>query len=117
MILSGTVSLKAQFLLFLSWQAFHFDRYIEDGHEKTDFYKDGQRLKYFLMPFGSGATKCPGRFFAVNEIKQFVCLVLLYFQLELDDMSARTKPDPSRAGLGILSPSTDIRFNYRQHSN
>lgn len=69
------------------------------------------------MPFGSGATKCPGRFFAVNEIKQFVCLVLLYFQLELEDVSARTKPDPRRAGLGVLSPSTDIRFRYRMHFN
>lgn len=97
-------------------QAFCFDRYVQDGQKKTDFYKDGQRLKYFLMPFGSGATKCPGRFFAINEIKQFVCLVLLYFQLELDDMPGQAKPDPSRAGLGVLSPSTDICFHYRLRS-
>lgn len=97
-------------------QAFRFDRYVQDGHEKTDFYKDGQRLKYFLMPFGSGVSKCPGRFFAINEIKQFVCLVLLYFELELDDVPGRAKPDPCRAGLGILSPSTDICFRYRLRS-
>lgn len=101
---------------FLSRQAFRFDRYVQDGHKKTDFYKDGQRLKYFLMPFGSGASKCPGRFFAINEIKQFVCLVLLYLELELHDVPGRAKPDPCRAGLGILSPSTDICFRYRLRS-
>lgn len=81
--------------------------------EKTDFYKDGQKLKYYLMPFGSGASMCPGRHFAINEIKQFLCLLLLYFKLELEEGQARATLDPSRAGLGILSPSTDVRFRYR----
>lgn len=103
-------------MLSLFHQTFRFDRYVEDGHEKTDFYKDGQRLKYFLMPFGSGATMCPGRFFAINEIKQFLCLVLLYFQLELDHGPSPAQPDPSRAGLGVLLPSTDVRFCYRLRS-
>uniref|UniRef100_A0A3Q3XJH8 Uncharacterized protein n=1 Tax=Mola mola TaxID=94237 RepID=A0A3Q3XJH8_MOLML len=94
-------------------QTFRFDRFVQDGMEKTDFYKDGQKLKYYLMPFGSGASMCPGRHFAINEIKQFLCLLLLYFKLELEEGQARATLDPSRAGLGILSPSTDVRFRYR----
>ncbi|KAJ8413319.1 hypothetical protein AAFF_G00093150 [Aldrovandia affinis] len=36
---------------------FRFDRYLdENGQKKTDFYKNGRRLKYYLVPFGSGAS-------------------------------------------------------------
>ncbi|KAF3698514.1 25-hydroxycholesterol 7-alpha-hydroxylase [Channa argus] len=94
-------------------QTFRFDRYMQDGKEKTDFYKGGQKLKYYLMPFGSGSTMCPGRFFALNEIKQFLCLLLLYFDLELEEGQSRATLDPSRAGLGVLLPATDVRFRYR----
>ncbi|XP_035525889.1 cytochrome P450 7B1-like [Morone saxatilis] len=94
-------------------QTFRLDRYIQDGREKTDFYKDGQKLKYYRMPFGSGSSMCPGRYFAVNEIKQFLCLLLLYFDLQLEEGQSRVTVDSGRAGLGILLPSTDVRFRYR----
>ncbi|XP_028987932.1 cytochrome P450 7B1 isoform X2 [Betta splendens] len=94
-------------------ETFRFDRYMQDGAEKTDFYKDGQKLKYYLMPFGSGSTMCPGRYFALNEIKQFLSLLLLYFDLELEEGQARATLDPGRAGLGILLPAADVRFRYR----
>ncbi|XP_041847950.1 cytochrome P450 7B1 [Melanotaenia boesemani] len=94
-------------------QEFRFDRFVQDGREKTEFYKDGQKLRYYLMPFGSGSSMCPGRYFAINEIKQFVCLLLLYFDLQLEDGQNRPALDPGRAGLGILLPSTDVRFRYR----
>lgn len=80
---------------------------------KTEFYKDGQRLRYYLMPFGSGSTMCPGRHFALNEIKQFLCLLLLYFDLELEEDQTTATLDHSRAGLGVLLPNTDVRFRYR----
>ncbi|XP_062336830.1 cytochrome P450 7B1 isoform X1 [Osmerus eperlanus] len=94
-------------------EVFKFDRYVEDGKEKTDFYKDGQKLKYYRMPFGSGSTKCPGRYFAINEIKQFLSLLLLYFDMEVVEGQKRVTLDPSRGGLGILLPATDVRFRYR----
>ncbi|XP_040002825.1 cytochrome P450 7B1 isoform X2 [Xiphias gladius] len=94
-------------------QTFQFDRYIQDGKEKTDFYKESQKLKYYLMPFGSGSSICPGRYFAINEIKQFLCLLLLYFDLQLEEGQTRVTLNSSRAGLGIMLPATDIRFRYR----
>ncbi|XP_054870729.1 cytochrome P450 7B1-like [Amphiprion ocellaris] len=94
-------------------QMFRFDRYMQDGQQKTNFYKNGQKLKYYLMPFGSGSSKCPGRHFALNEIKQFVCLLLLYFDLQLEDGQPRASLDTSRAGLGVLLPNVDVRFRYR----
>nr|XP_019965498.1 PREDICTED: cholesterol 7-alpha-monooxygenase-like [Paralichthys olivaceus] len=94
-------------------ETYRFDRFMQDGKEKTNFYKDGQKLKYYLMPFGSGTSKCPGRYFALYEIKQFLCLVLLHFDLQLEEGQDGVAPDPSRAGLGILWPSADVRFRYR----
>lgn len=99
--------------MFLHHQSFQFDRFIQDGAEKTDFYKNGQKLKYYLMPFGSGSSMCPGRFFAVNEIKQFLCLLLLYFDVELEEGQSRASVDTNRAGLGVLQPAADVRFRYR----
>lgn len=71
------------------------------------------------MPFGSGVTICPGRLFAVQEIKQFLILMLSYFELELVESCIQMSPlDQSRAGLGILPPLLhDIEFRYKfKHS-
>lgn len=85
--------------------------------EKTAFYRDGRKLRYYYMPFGSGVTKCPGRFFAVHEIKQFLALLLAYFDMELLDSNVKVPLlDQTRAGLGILQPTYDVDFKYRLKS-
>lgn len=96
-------------------QTYQYDRYLdENGQEKNCFYRNGRKLRYFYMPFGSGVTKCPGRFFAVHEIKQFLSLILSYFEVELLDSDVKVPPlDQSRAGLGILQPTYDVDFRYR----
>ncbi|XP_015667846.2 cholesterol 7-alpha-monooxygenase [Protobothrops mucrosquamatus] len=93
---------------------FKFDRYLgENGEEKT-FYRNGHKLKYYYMPFGTGLAKCPGRLFAINEIKQFLSFLLFYFEVELVDNNVKCPSlDQSRAGLGVLQPSNDIDFKYR----
>uniref|UniRef100_A0A665VM04 Cholesterol 7-alpha-monooxygenase n=1 Tax=Echeneis naucrates TaxID=173247 RepID=A0A665VM04_ECHNA len=94
---------------------YKYDRFLDEmGQEKSTFYHNGRRLRYFYMPFGSGVTKCPGRFFAVYEIKQFLSLVLSYFDMELLDPAIKVPPlDQSRAGLGILQPTYDVDFRYK----
>ncbi|KAE8598826.1 hypothetical protein XENTR_v10016956 [Xenopus tropicalis] len=94
---------------------FKYDRYLgEDGKEKTSFFLNGRKLKYYYMPFGSGKTKCPGRQFAVHEIKQMLTLIICYFDMELVDKNIRSPPlDQSRAGLGILQPTHDVDFRYK----
>ncbi|KAM6948660.1 cytochrome P450 7B1 [Aplochiton taeniatus] len=94
-------------------EAFQYDRFVKDGKKKTDFYKQNQKLKYYCMPFGSGSSKCPGRYFALNEIKQFLSLVFLYFDLELVKGQEKVTLDSGRAGLGILLPAGDVQFRYR----
>ncbi|CAG11640.1 unnamed protein product, partial [Tetraodon nigroviridis] len=94
---------------------YKFDRFLDEkGQEKTTFTRKGRKLRYFYMPFGSGVTKCPGRFFAVYEMKQFLSLVLSYFDMELLDPAIQVPPlDQSRAGLGILQPTYDVDFRYK----
>ncbi|XP_009869733.1 PREDICTED: 25-hydroxycholesterol 7-alpha-hydroxylase [Apaloderma vittatum] len=91
---------------------YKFDRYIENGKKKTTFYKAGRKLKYFLMPFGSGISMCPGRFLAMNEMKMFLFLLLAHFDVELVENKA-VRLDNSRMGLGILLPDVDIAFRYK----
>lgn len=99
--------------IFEDPEVFKFDRFIEDGKEKTSFYKHGQKLKFYLMPFGSGVTKCPGRYFAINEMKQFLTLLIAHFDIEIVQGEGPVKPDQSRVGLGILLPDSDIQFRYK----
>lgn len=97
------------------FQEYKFDRYIENGKKKTTFYKAGRKLKYFLMPFGSGISMCPGRFLAMNEMKMFLFLLLAHFDVELVENKA-VRLDNSRMGLGILLPDVDIDFRYKLRS-
>ncbi|KAM5157764.1 7-alpha-hydroxycholest-4-en-3-one 12-alpha-hydroxylase [Mantella aurantiaca] len=96
-------------------EKFKYNRFLnEDGSKKTEFYKNGKRLKYFTMPWGAGTTICPGRFFAVNELKQFVFLMLLYFEFELVNPNEEIPPiDENRWGFGTMQPTKDIQFRYR----
>lgn len=112
----ATVLLDTSCSLFLfNFQEYKFDRYIENGKKKTTFYKAGRKLKYFLMPFGSGISMCPGRFLAMNEMKMFLFLLLAHFDVELGENKA-VRLDNSRMGLGILLPDTDIAFRYKLRS-
>uniref|UniRef100_A0A8D0HRT6 Cytochrome P450 family 7 subfamily B member 1 n=1 Tax=Sphenodon punctatus TaxID=8508 RepID=A0A8D0HRT6_SPHPU len=94
---------------------YKFDRYIENGKKKTAFYKKGRKLKYFLMPFGSGISMCPGRFLAMNEMKLFLILSLARFDIELVE-EKQVGLDKGRMGLGILLPDSDIAFHYKLRS-
>ncbi|XP_010884524.4 5-beta-cholestane-3-alpha,7-alpha-diol 12-alpha-hydroxylase [Esox lucius] len=94
---------------------FKYDRFLTaDGAKKTDFYKGGKKLKYYNMPWGAGHTMCPGRFFATNELKQFVFLMLIYFDFELKNPDEKIPDiDINRWGFGSMQPTKDVQFRYR----
>ncbi|KAG9494675.1 7-alpha-hydroxycholest-4-en-3-one 12-alpha-hydroxylase-like [Eleutherodactylus coqui] len=94
---------------------FKYNRFLKkDGTKKTDFFKNGKLLKFFTMPWGAGTTICPGRFFAVNEVKQFIFLMLSYFEFKLVNPKEEIPGiDQNRWGFGIMQPTHDIQFKYR----
>ncbi|NWI13885.1 CP8B1 hydroxylase, partial [Crypturellus soui] len=93
---------------------FKYNRFLNPDGTKKTFYKDGKKLKYFTMPWGAGTSICPGRFFASNEMKLFVFLMLSYYDLELLNGKEEVPPiDTSRWGFGMMQPVHDVRFRYR----
>lgn len=95
--------------------AFKYDRFLNpDGTRKVNFYKSGKKIHHYNMPWGSGVSMCPGRFFALSEMKTFVLLMLMYFDMELVDPDTPVPPiDPRRWGFGTSQPSYEVRFRYR----
>lgn len=92
--------------------SYQYDRFYSDSGRKQ-FYKRGERVPMPLMPFGAGISMCPGRFFAMNEIKLFVATVLSKWDIEpvggpLPDFEL------SRAGLGIYPPAHDVSVRIRR---
>ncbi|XP_060103979.1 7-alpha-hydroxycholest-4-en-3-one 12-alpha-hydroxylase-like [Heteronotia binoei] len=95
-------------------KTFKYDRFVNPDGTKKEFYKNGEKLRYYNMPWGAGPSMCPGRFFAVSEMKLFVILMVTYFEMELVNKEEKIPPvDPSRYGIGTTHPSCDIQFRYR----
>ncbi|XP_007442858.1 5-beta-cholestane-3-alpha,7-alpha-diol 12-alpha-hydroxylase-like [Python bivittatus] len=93
---------------------FKYDRFLSQNGNKKEFYKNGEKVKYFTMPWGAGTSICPGRFFATNEIKLFAFLILTYFDVELINQEEEVPPiNKTRYGFGVMQPSWDIQFRYR----
>ncbi|XP_066484353.1 7-alpha-hydroxycholest-4-en-3-one 12-alpha-hydroxylase-like [Tiliqua scincoides] len=93
---------------------FKYDRFVKPDGTKKEFYKDGKKLKYPIMPWGGGPSMCPGRFFAISELKLFVIVMLSYFDMELVNQDEDIPPfDDGRFGLGVVPPTHDIQFRYR----
>ncbi|XP_035295847.1 25-hydroxycholesterol 7-alpha-hydroxylase isoform X2 [Cricetulus griseus] len=101
--------------IFEAPEEFRFDRFIEDGKKKNTFFKGGKKLKYSVMPFGLGASKCPGRYFAINELKLLIALLLTYFDIEITD-NKTIELNYSRLLFGVQHPNSDIQFRYKVKS-
>ncbi|CAH6777583.1 7-alpha-hydroxycholest-4-en-3-one 12-alpha-hydroxylase [Phodopus roborovskii] len=96
-------------------KTFKYNRFLNpDGTRKVDFYKSGKKIHHYNMPWGSGVSICPGRFFALSEMKIFILLMVMYYDFELVDPHMPVPPiDPRRWGFGTSQPSHEVRFRYR----
>ncbi|XP_012965835.1 cytochrome P450 7B1 [Mesocricetus auratus] len=101
--------------VFEAPEEFRFDRFIEDGKKKKNFLKGGKKLKYSVMPFGLGVSKCPGRYFAINELKLLLALLSTYFDIETID-NKTVELNHKRLLFGIQHPNSDISFRYKAKS-
>ncbi|XP_013908461.1 PREDICTED: 7-alpha-hydroxycholest-4-en-3-one 12-alpha-hydroxylase [Thamnophis sirtalis] len=95
-------------------QAFKYDRFLSQNGNKKEFFKNGEKVKYYAMPWGAGTSMCPGRYFATNEIKLFAFLMLACYDLELINQQEKIPAiNKTRYGFGVLQPMNDIQFRYR----
>lgn len=94
---------------------FKYDRFINpDGSEKTDFYKNGKPVKQYVQPFGMGLSKCPGRYWAMTELKQAIILFITHMEFELVNPKQEIFRKNDRFMMGALSPSQDPVIRYRR---
>eukprot|EP00051_Salpingoeca_urceolata_P013780 m.174343 g.174343 ORF g.174343 m.174343 type:complete len:501 (+) comp17895_c2_seq2:209-1711(+) len=90
--------------VFPSPETFKYDRFLGAAGKKLE--------RDHLMPFGGGASLCPGRKFARNEVRAFVATVVRCCDLSLVEPEApRPDFDVVRSGLGIFSPKKDVAVN------
>ena len=91
---------------------FIWDRFVgKQGNGKMQY--QGKKLQYNLLPFGGGASICPGRHFAKNEFKLLTAVLLTQFDIELLS-DALPDIDQSRAGLGARAPLNDIPIRIKR---
>jgi oxysterol 7-alpha-hydroxylase len=64
--------------------AYQYDRFVK---------KDNQPKAPSVMLFGCGTHMCPGRYWAVNEIKMLVALIIQHMDIEFVNMTEQDKDD------------------------
>lgn len=66
-----------------------------------------------LMIFGYGKHACPGRFFAVAELKIVLCFLLMRYDLRFVEREGRPK-DGNIEGVVYASPNAKIEVRRRK---
>lgn len=66
--------------------------------------------------FGGGGVICPGRHFARSEIVGFTALMLLAFDVTMEDDGVIELPekDDRRIPLSVMKPAKDVRIRIRR---
>jgi len=64
------------------------------------------------VAFGGGKHACPGRFFAVNELKVMMAYTLLNYDVKFED--GQPRPKNSSRWNSVVPPRKDVLFRKRQ---
>ncbi|KAF2641135.1 cytochrome P450 [Massarina eburnea CBS 473.64] len=123
-ILDGKYLLKRGMMVWMPATVQHFDRerWGADAAEyHHDRFTDRTRPRVnniFFRAFGGGATLCPGRHFAMNEILTLTAMLLLRFELQ-PTSGAWVIPTTVNTGMTQLmaGPDFDVEVNIRRKSD
>ncbi|XP_034298484.1 7-alpha-hydroxycholest-4-en-3-one 12-alpha-hydroxylase-like [Pantherophis guttatus] len=96
-------------------ETFKYDRFLSPEGKRKEFFKNGKKLRTCILPFGGGPSMCPGRFFAVSEIKIFTILMLTFFDIELVNPEEELPSSiEHRIVIATAHPTRDIDFKFRR---
>ncbi|KAH9834049.1 cytochrome P450 [Rhodofomes roseus] len=83
--------------------------------------EDGASIKHQFVTtspeyvaFGHGKHACPGRFFAVNELKVMMAYILLHYDIKFED--GRPRPENSSRWHSVVPQNKEVLFRKRQVS-
>uniref|UniRef100_A0A0W0FRT6 Cytochrome p450 n=1 Tax=Moniliophthora roreri TaxID=221103 RepID=A0A0W0FRT6_MONRR len=123
---SNGIVVPAGTVIMTCLQATHFDEINYLNPSEFDAFrsyrkreKEGESLKHQMvtpeasyLAFGAGKHACPGRFFAVNELKLLFSHTLLHYDIKLDE--GDEKPKTNFFGTRILlDAKTKVMFRKR----
>jgi len=90
----------------------HFERAAEFRPER--FLEGGGASAADVVAFGGGVSKCPGRHFALAELRLLLVVLLSGWEWELPQGAKLPPLHEQRAGLGILPPLRDMPARMRR---
>jgi cytochrome P450 len=90
------------------FQVFKYDRFVN-----ATFYKNGKELKNPLIAFGS---LCPGKRFAILQLKWFILNTMLRFSFTLKDAKPAEYATEYH-GHEILPPVQDIDVEFHPNED
>ena len=91
--------------LFLFCQVFKYDRFVD-----AKFYDQaGEEIRHPVMAFGS---LCPGKRFAMAQMKLYLLTILTRFDMALDQ-GEHAEYDFRYHGHEVLPPVKDVNVNFR----
>ncbi|KIJ21175.1 hypothetical protein PAXINDRAFT_65823 [Paxillus involutus ATCC 200175] len=123
----GTVVPKGTFVVTAT-QATHLDNEIYENAGTFDPFRfanmheeDGEGAKHSsvsihsgYLAFGHGKHACPGRFFAMTELKTMLAHVVLSYDIKLEDNT--TPPRSLHIGVyTVAHPTANVMFRRRAH--
>jgi len=104
----------------LAFKPFRHASSVEDGEDGDDVAAEdvqGKVRPYAVstgpeyLPFGHGQHACPGRFFAVTEVKMMLAYILLNYDVKLENEGVR----PPNVLIGdIVMPDTKAEVMFRK---
>jgi len=101
--------------LFEDPMTFKFDRFAKDAKGRLPiFTKSGKRIHRPVDAFGGGLTMCPGRRFAVTEIKSLIATMILEYELRWPDGKVPSPPIDTWGIVNTGMPTHDVEFEFRK---
>lgn len=85
-------------------QMFQYDRFIN-----AKFLKGGRQLNHPVIAFGS---LCPGRHYALLQLKWYVITMMTRFEMTLVDQAASVQYDYQYHGHEVLPPTCDVNVAF-----
>jgi cytochrome P450 len=109
----GDYTIPKGTLVTLSAYMTHHDKELwgndVDTYKPERFISESQPL-YAFLPFGAGQHACPGRFFAIHEIKTIISLLLQSYDIDVPG----GRPELVYIGNRVSSKKEPIIFTKKQ---
>ncbi|OSX67132.1 hypothetical protein POSPLADRAFT_1051287 [Postia placenta MAD-698-R-SB12] len=112
MIVAASLGTHTDEKYYKNAEAFEPFRFSEMRMEGDAVRKQYVNTSKEFIPFGHGKHACPGRFFAVNELKAMMAYIVLHYDVKLEEGVSR--PENVWVWHDVAPADTKVLFRKRQ---